>query len=114
MEQADQAEAEPFASCTLAAADRQARAAEFGRLFASAVRGVDRAEPTRLRLELRPDARTAAQTAELAVAETVCCSFFTFSIQVAAQRLVLDIAVPPAHTAALDVLAAAAATNPGS
>jgi hypothetical protein len=111
MERADYTEAEPFASCTLAADDRRARAGEFGQLFASAVRAVHRPEPTRLRLDLQPMPRIAAQAAELAVAETACCSFFTFTLEATAQRLVLDIAVPPAHTDALDALAAAASTS---
>ncbi len=98
----------PFASCTLAADERTERAGEFGQLFASAVRGVDRPEPNRLRLELQPTSRIAARAAELAVAETACCSFFTFNLEATAQRLTLDIAVPPAHLEALDALAAAA------
>jgi hypothetical protein len=101
----------PFASCTLDSADRQARGAEFGRLFSAAIRAVDRPEPTRLLLELEPTRRIAAQAAELAMAETACCSFFTFNMQVAAQRLVLDIAVPPAHVQALDALATAASAS---
>ncbi|HVB41069.1 MAG TPA: hypothetical protein VNF47_00005, partial [Streptosporangiaceae bacterium] len=44
---------------------RARRAAEFDALFAAAVRGVDRVEPTRLRLELRPGRRVAGQAAEL-------------------------------------------------
>jgi hypothetical protein len=101
----------PFASCTLSSADRQARAAEFGRLFTSAIRGVERPEPTRLLLELEPTTRVAARAAELAMAEAACCSFFTFNVQVAAQRLILDIAVPPAHVEALDALATAATAS---
>ncbi len=101
----------PFASCTLDPAGRQARAAEFGRLFGSAILRTDRPEPTRLRLELEPTASIAAQAAELAVAETACCLFFTFNMQVAAQRLILDIEVPPAHREALDALAAAASLS---
>ena len=60
------------------AAERPRRAAEFDGLFAGAVRGIERAEPTRLRLDLQPGPRTAARAAELAAAETGCCSFFRF------------------------------------
>ena len=96
-------------ACTLPASERPRRAAEFDGLFAGAVRGIERAGPTRLRLDLQPGPQTAAQVAELAAAETGCCSFFTFTITVAAGRLVLDIAVPEPHTGTLDLLAAHAA-----
>ncbi|HUY44121.1 MAG TPA: hypothetical protein VMV92_00125, partial [Streptosporangiaceae bacterium] len=52
-------------ACTLPTSARARRAAEFDALFAAAVRGVDRVEPTRLRLELRPGRRVAGQAAEL-------------------------------------------------
>ena len=96
-------------ACTLTVAERPRRAAEFDGLFAAAVRGIERAGPARLRLDLEPGPQTAARAAELAVAETGCCSFFTFTLTVAAGRLVLDITVPAAHTGTLDLLAARAA-----
>jgi hypothetical protein len=96
-------------ACTLPAAERPRRAAEFDGLFAGAVRGIERAEPTRLRLDLQPGPQTAARAAELAVAETGCCSFFTFTITVAAGRLLLDITVPAPHAGTLDLLAGHAA-----
>ncbi len=73
-------------TCTLPPAERPQRAAEFGELFAAAVRGIDRVGPTRLRLDLRPGQQAAARAAVLAAAETGCCSFFTFVITVTAGR----------------------------
>lgn len=104
------------AACTLPAAERPRRAAEFDGLFAEAVRGIERVEPTRLRLDLRPGPQVAGRAAELVTAEAGCCSFFTFTITVAAGRLVLDVAVPARHTGLLDTLAghAAAAAGPAS
>ena len=96
-------------ACTLPAADRPQRTADFYALFAGAVRGIERAGPTRLRLDLQPGPRAAARVAELAAAETGCCSFFTFTIIVAAGRLILDITVPAPHTGTLDLLAGRAA-----
>ena len=93
--------------CTLPAAELPRRAAEFDALFA-ALRGAERAGPTRLRLDLRPGPGLAAQAAGLAAAETGCCSFLTFTITVAAGRLVLDITAPGPQ-ALLDMLAARAA-----
>jgi hypothetical protein len=97
-------------ACTLPAAERPQRAADFDALFATAVRGIERAGPTRLRLDLQPGPQAAARAAELAAAETGCCSFFTFTLTVAADSLVLDITVPAPHTGTLDLLAGHAAT----
>jgi hypothetical protein len=101
-----------IAACTLSAADRLSRAAEFGQLFTETVRQVERPEPTRLRLELIPVAGAAGRTAELMAAETECCSFFTFTLTAAAGSLVLDVSVPPGQVGALDALAGRAAGNP--
>jgi hypothetical protein len=95
--------------CTLTDSDRVARAAEFGEMFASAVRRVERPAPTRLRLELEPSPATAARVAELAANETACCSFFTFTLTATAGGLVLEVAVPEARSAVLEGLAKRAA-----
>jgi hypothetical protein len=97
--------------CTLSPAGRQARAAEFSALFAETVRRIDRPEPTRLRLELEPGPAVAGRVAELAAAETLCCSFFTFTLTAGAGSLVLDVAVPVPQLAVLDALAERAAAN---
>jgi hypothetical protein len=89
-------------ACTLPASERPRRAAEFDALFAAAVRGIERAGPATLRLDLQP-----------AAAETGCCSFFTFTITVAAGRLLLDITVPAAQAGTLDLLAGHAAAAAG-
>jgi hypothetical protein len=52
-------------ACTLPASERPQRAAEFDELFAGTVRGIERAGPTRLRLDLQPSPRAAARAAEL-------------------------------------------------
>lgn len=79
--------------------------AEFGSLFADAVRRVERPGPTVLRLGLRPGPEVAARAARLAAAETRCCSFFAFTLRLTDGRVTLEVSVPPAHTAALDALA---------
>jgi hypothetical protein len=100
-------------ACTLPTADRALRGAEFDGLFAAGVRGIDRVEPTRLRLELQPSREVAGRAAELTVAETDCCSFFTFALTAASGRLLLEITVPPAHAGVLDALADRAAAAAG-
>jgi len=101
-------------ACTLPAADRLPRAAEFDGLFADAVRGFERAEPARLRLDLQPSPQLAGRAAELMVAETGCCSFFTFSLTAATDRLALEISVPAQYLGVLDALAELAAAAIGT
>jgi len=100
-------------ACRLPASERPLRAAEFGSLFAETVRGVARAEPTRLHLDLLPSPQAAARAAALAAAETECCSFFTFTLTATGGALALDITVPPPHVAVLDALADRCAPLPG-
>ena len=68
---------------------------------------MERLDTGRLRLTLRRDRGVAARAAELAAAETECCSFFTFALTIANDSLVLDVTVPPARAAILDALARA-------
>jgi len=95
-------------ACTLPTAERPTRAADFAGLLTEAVRRLERPEPTRLHLDLQPGPQVAARAAGLAAAETECCSFFTFTLTATGGALSLDIAVPAAHTAILDALAASA------
>ena len=95
-------------ACTLSGPQRLERAAEFSQLFGGTARQIERPAPTLLRIELQPGTGPAARTAELIAAETECCSFFTFTLTAAAGSLVLEVAVPPAHTEMLDALAACA------
>jgi hypothetical protein len=92
-------------ACTLPASERPLRAADFDAVFAATVRGLDRVGPTRLRLELEPTPQAAARTAELAAAETGCCSFFTFALTATGGSLTLDITVPPDYAPVLAALA---------
>ncbi len=96
------------AACTLPTAERPLRRAEFEALFTSAVRGVERPEPGRLRLELEPTPEVAAQAAELVTRETACCSFFTFVLTATGGRLRLEVAVPAERVVVLDAVAALA------
>jgi hypothetical protein len=109
LSQVPQALPEPVQGCTLSTAGQLTRAAEFNQLFAEMVVRAERPAPAQLRLELRREPSAARQAAELAVAETDCCSFFTFTLTAAADRLLLDIAVPDAHLPALAALASRAA-----
>ena len=92
-------------ACTLPTAERPLRLDEFDALFAEATRGVRRVSAERLRVELAPDPGVAARAAELAVRETSCCSFFTFTVTADAGGLRLDVTVPDGRTDVLDALA---------
>jgi hypothetical protein len=100
-------------ACTLPAAERPGRAAEFARVLADTVRGAERVRPALLRLDLRPDPDAAARMAALAAAETACCSFFTFTMTLAGGTLTLDVSVPEQHVATLDALIPARLAEPG-
>jgi hypothetical protein len=79
--------------------------AAFADLFATAVRTADRIDPTRLRLTLDRQPEVAARAADLAVRETACCGFFTFTLTATEGLLGLEVTVPPERTAVLDGLA---------
>ena len=101
-------------ACTLPATQQQLRVAEFDALFAEAVTGAQRLAPGRIRLDLRPRPGVAGRAADLAAAETSCCSFFTFALTVTGGSLSLDIEVPGSHLEVLDALAARALAAVGT
>ncbi len=112
------------AECVLPTGERPLRVAEFDALFASALDGLERVSPTRLRLTLRGGPRAHDRTdrvdrleervRDLAARETACCSFFTFAFTRDRDDLVLDVEVPAVHSGVLDGLSARAlAAAPG-
>jgi hypothetical protein len=114
----------PVDACTLPTADRPLRVAEFDDLFSTAVRHVQRpAGAPSARLVLAGAADLPDRVRRLAVAETSCCSFFTFTVTelgpeaagAAGQvRVALDIKVPPARADVLDALIDRAAARVGA
>ena len=95
-------------ACTLPTAEQPLRVAAFDALFAEAVTGVERVAPDRVRLVLRAGPGIAGRVAELAAAETDCCSFFTFVLTVSGGVLSLEAQVPGQYVEVLDALAARA------
>lgn len=94
-------------ACTLPTVQQPLRVMEFDDLFATALRGVDRLSPTRLRLELDPAAE--AQARDLADRETACCGFFGFEFTTGPTGSVrMEISVPEQRVNVLDRLAARA------
>lgn len=91
-------------SCTLPTSERPLRLNEFDELFAHSVRGVERLTPERARFTLDRSPETAARAAHLAVRESACCLFFTFTLRASGDGLTMDVDVPPSQTSALDAL----------
>lgn len=97
----------PVEACTLPTAEQPLRLAEFAGLFTTALRGVVRPAPTRLRLTI--DAAAQDRARDLAWRESNCCSFFTFTfIPTGGGSVWLDVDVPATHVEVLDGLAAQA------
>jgi hypothetical protein len=115
----------PAAACRLPTAERPLREAEFDRLFAAALCGVERPARTWLRLLLATGDGAAgdgveATAQDLIARESSCCSFFDFRLTSAGHRLVLDVRVPAERVEVLDGLARraeaarTAGTGPGA
>jgi hypothetical protein len=100
-------------ACTLPTAERPLRTAEFDELFAKA-REVSRRDDTTLVLELEPTPEVAARAADLAMREIGCCSFFTFTLELATETVSLTIGVVPGQTAVLDAITERASTTPAT
>lgn len=91
----------PVDACTLPTEEQPLREAEFDVLFATALVGVARPEPDRLRLTFDRD----AEIEDLVARESSCCSFFAFEISTTPDGLVLDVRVPAARVGVLDGIA---------
>jgi hypothetical protein len=90
--------------CALPTAEQPLRLAEWDELFADAVTSVKTIDPHRAQLTLRAQHDLAARAADLAVRETECCSFFTFTLTATGGSLALEISVPSAQTTVLDAM----------
>ena len=96
-------------ACTLPTVERPLRLAEFDDLFATALRSVEKTEPTHVRLLLKSAETVAERTQRLSDAESSCCSFFTFGVStVEPGLLAFDIQVPAAYVEVLAALVARA------
>jgi hypothetical protein len=93
----------PVDACALPTAEQPLREAEFTELFRTALRGMQRREPGRLRLFLAAEAEGSAR--DLVARESSCCSFFDFRLTTTDGALTLDVRVPEARIEVLDGLA---------
>lgn len=102
------------AACTLPTAERPLRLAEFEELFATAVRGVETVGAGQVRIRLTGPVGLEAWVRDLAMRETNCCSFFTFTVSAEpttdGERVTVDVRVPAPYADVLQSLAERART----
>lgn len=98
----------PLESCTLPAVAQPLRVAEFDRLFAEALTGVQRPRSNHLRLVLAGTPGLPRRVQDLAGRETGCCSFFQFTVTTLTDdpaAALVDIRVPANRADVLTALA---------
>jgi DNA-binding transcriptional MerR regulator len=86
-------------TCSLPGSDARARLLEWHQILAGAI-GIERG-PERMSATFQPAADTVAELARLCAAETACCPFFTFSLDITATAVVLTVAAPAGGDAML-------------
>ena len=85
----DPGAATPAPACTLGEHDLRRRLADWQRVLALAVRKEHKDE--QVRVDFEPGAEVAAELARLSAAETECCPFFEFSLDITANAVVLTV-----------------------
>ena len=90
-------------SCTLASGDAKSQLGEWHDTLRRVVDRSERVSPNRLELSLLPDSDIGA-VITLAQREAACCPFFTFAVEIGAERLLLTVEVPDDAVRVLDQL----------
>jgi len=90
-------------ACTLRPAEASHQLDEWRQVLRRVVGGAERASVNRLELSLLPDADIESLV-RLAQREVACCAFFSFAIEIQADRLVLTVEVPDGAVEVLDEL----------
>jgi hypothetical protein len=99
-------------SCTLPTVERPLRELAFARLFHDQLQRVRRPVPTAAEFTLGAESLDRAR--ELAMLETSCCSFFSFDVREGDERVLMIVAVSPAHVPILDALVNSAVAGSGA
>jgi hypothetical protein len=90
-------------ACTLESSDARDQLGEWQEVLDEAVGGSERVSANRLELTIVPNADI-GPVISLAQREIACCSFFSFTLEIQAERLVLAIEVPDDAVEVLDQL----------
>jgi hypothetical protein len=88
-------------ACTLSPGDARSQLGEWRELLPRVTNRSERVTPIRLELTIKPDADI-GPLIDLAQREVACCAFFSFCIEIQADRLVLAIEVPEDAVEILD------------
>ena len=96
-------------ACTLQPSDARSQLGEWREVLPRVTNSADRVSPTRLELTIKPDSDI-GPLVNLAQREVACCAFFSFSIEIQADRLVLAVEVPEDAVEILDGLVTTNAT----
>jgi hypothetical protein len=96
-------------SCTLQPNDAKSQLGEWQEVLRRSVNGSERVSPNRLELSLLSDSDI-GPVISLAQREVACCAFFSFAIEIEADRLVLAVEVPDDAIEMLDQLLSNTAT----
>lgn len=92
------------AACTLPTVEQPLRRAEFDDLFDRDVLSVRRLNSHEIKFTLRAEPEVAGRAAALAAKETLCCSFFTFTLTAAGGTVEMTVSTEPEHGAVIDAL----------
>lgn len=96
-------------ACTLEAGDARAQLDQWQAVLSTVVDSSERTSANRLELILLPGADVGS-VISLAQREAACCAFFSFTIAIEADRLVLSVEVPDEAVEILDQLGSGTAT----
>jgi hypothetical protein len=96
-------------ACTLGPNEARSQLGEWQEALHRVVDGSERVSPNRLELRLLPNADVVS-VLSLAQREAACCAFFSFAIEIQADRLVLAVEVPNDAVEILDQLVSSTAT----
>ena len=94
-------------ACTLQPSDARSQLGEWQEVLDQVVGGRERVSPNRLELSLLPEVDIGSVIG-LAQREAACCAFFSFAIEIWADRLVLTVEVPNDAVEILDQLVSTA------
>jgi hypothetical protein len=96
-------------ACSLRPDDARSQLDEWQEMLRQVMDGAERVSPNRLELGLLPNADIES-VISLARREAACCVFFSFAIEIQADRLVLTVEVPNDAVEILDQLVPSTAT----
>ena len=96
-------------ACTLQPSNARSQFAEWREVLPRVTNRSERVSPIRFEVTIKPDADI-GPLVNLAQREAACCAFFSFSIEIQADRLVLVVEVPDEAVEILDGLVTSKAT----